>query len=285
MGLLGNHSVLNKNPGRALGGSTVSETRAQWSKLGPIAGRFTGSAGYSAKENVPTGYLPPYTYGLPRASGGLSAFNMALGTSVAAANGAMGVAAAGSLAGVGTLTATGALIVSASGALTGTGAATGAILAALAAVGAAAGSCVVVGATTALGWATGAASGVATLAATRYATGELAGDITPFTELSPQNLATAVWAAVAAQNNDAGSMGEKLNGAGSAGNPWTEEIESGMTAAQAMRLLTAVLGGELTGAGTGTVTIRNAVADDTDRVVATVDDDGNRTSITLDLDP
>ena len=29
MALLGNYSVLNKNPGRALGGSTVSDTRAQ----------------------------------------------------------------------------------------------------------------------------------------------------------------------------------------------------------------------------------------------------------------
>jgi hypothetical protein len=36
----------------------------------------------------------------------------------------------------------------------------------------------------------------------------LSGDITPFTELSPQNLATAVWAAVAADNRDPNSMGE-----------------------------------------------------------------------------
>ena len=48
----------------------------------------------------------------------------------------------------------------------------------------------------------------------------LSGDITPFTELSPENLAAAVWNAVATDYNDAGSMGEKLNDAGSAGNPW-----------------------------------------------------------------
>jgi hypothetical protein len=40
--------------------------------------------------------------------------------------------------------------------------------------------------------------------------------------LSPAGLAGAVWAAVAATNNDAGSMGEKLNAAGSASNPWTD---------------------------------------------------------------
>ncbi len=45
----------------------------------------------------------------------------------------------------------------------------------------------------------------------------LAGDITPFTELSPENLAAAVWAAVAADSNDAGTMGQKLNLAGSGG--------------------------------------------------------------------
>ncbi len=45
----------------------------------------------------------------------------------------------------------------------------------------------------------------------------MAGDITPFTELSPQNLAAAVWGALAAQFNDAGSMGAKLNTASSGG--------------------------------------------------------------------
>lgn len=40
----------------------------------------------------------------------------------------------------------------------------------------------------------------------------------------------------------------------------------------------------MSGGGTGTNTFRNAVANDTDRVVATVDINGNRTAIDYDLD-
>ncbi len=43
------------------------------------------------------------------------------------------------------------------------------------------------------------------------------GSWTPFTELSPENLAASVWAAAAASNNEAGTMGAKLNAAGSGG--------------------------------------------------------------------
>ena len=46
----------------------------------------------------------------------------------------------------------------------------------------------------------------------------------------------------------------------------------------------AALGGKVSGAETTTITFRNASADDTDRIVATVDVDGNRTAVTLDLD-
>ena len=55
----------------------------------------------------------------------------------------------------------------------------------------------------------------------------------------------------------------------------------GYTLEQAMKISLAALAGKISGAGTGTVTIRSA--DDTvNRIVASVDDDGNRTSITLD---
>jgi hypothetical protein len=43
------------------------------------------------------------------------------------------------------------------------------------------------------------------------------------TGLTTANVGQAVWAAIAALNNTPGTMGEKLNGAGSAGNPWTDE--------------------------------------------------------------
>lgn len=63
------------------------------------------------------------------------------------------------------------------------------------------------------------------------------------TGLSTANVGAAVWNSLAAAFNDAGTMGEKLNDAGSAANPWTEVIESGYTAAEILRLIAAVVQG------------------------------------------
>lgn len=100
--------------------------------------------------------------------------------------------------------------------------------------------------------------------------------------LTPDALARAVWSAVASSNNTAGTMGEKLNDAGSAANPWTEVIEGTYTAAQLMRVIAATLAGKLSGANTATITIRG-IADTKDRVIATVDADGNRANVVLDV--
>lgn len=59
-------------------------------------------------------------------------------------------------------------------------------------------------------------------------------------------------------------------------------IETGLTLRQAHRLIAAALAGELSGAATNTILIRNAVADSKVRLTATVDSDGNRTSVTAD---
>ena len=60
-------------------------------------------------------------------------------------------------------------------------------------------------------------------------------------------------------------------------------VEPGLTLRQALRLVAAATAGKLSGGGSATVTIRNAVEDSKDRIVATVDAEGNRTAITYDL--
>lgn len=60
-------------------------------------------------------------------------------------------------------------------------------------------------------------------------------------------------------------------------------VETGLTFRQAQKLMAAAAAGKLSGAATTTIVIRNAVADDKDRITATVDADGNRSAITLDL--
>lgn len=60
-------------------------------------------------------------------------------------------------------------------------------------------------------------------------------------------------------------------------------VETGLTMLQAMRLIASTTGAKLSGAGSGTETFRNAVADSANRVIATVDSSGNRTAITYNL--
>lgn len=45
-------------------------------------------------------------------------------------------------------------------------------------------------------------------------------------EASVQEMVYAVWNAIASDYNNSGTMGNKLNGAGSAGDPWTTDLSS-----------------------------------------------------------
>lgn len=58
-------------------------------------------------------------------------------------------------------------------------------------------------------------------------------------------------------------------------------VETGYTLRQALRIIAAAVAGELSGAATTTITIRN-ITDTKARIVATVDADGNRSALTLD---
>ena len=63
----------------------------------------------------------------------------------------------------------------------------------------------------------------------------------------------------------------------------SDGIEIGLTPRNAMKLIAAASAGKLSGAATTSVVIRNAVADSKNRITATVDADGNRSAVTLDL--
>lgn len=60
-------------------------------------------------------------------------------------------------------------------------------------------------------------------------------------------------------------------------------VETGLTLKNALRGLSAMLFGKVSGAQTGTETFRNAVADDKNRIVMTDDSSGNRTVVTTDF--
>lgn len=61
-----------------------------------------------------------------------------------------------------------------------------------------------------------------------------------------------------------------------------EEIETGYSTRESLRLIVSALAGKVSGAETTTVTIRD-INDTVDRIVATVDANGNRTAVTKDV--
>jgi len=59
-------------------------------------------------------------------------------------------------------------------------------------------------------------------------------------------------------------------------------IETGMSLKDCMRYISAATAGKISGAAGTTIVIRSAYSDTKDRIIATVDADGNRTAITYD---
>lgn len=127
---------------------------------------------------------------------------------------------------------------------------------------------------------TGVASFSVTGTLTPYAIGQLSGTTEDKSGLTADAVAQAVWSALAQEFDVAGTMGQKVNAAGTAGDPWTGEIFNGMTAQEAMQVLLSVLVGKAEGGGTGTITFRD-VEDSRDVVRMTVDANGNRTAVEI----
>ena len=147
--------------------------------------------------------------------------------------------------------------------------------------------------------------GAGDLEATIGAYGNMAVDIVVTgTGLTIENVANAVWDAVAADHVNAGSTGEALGAAGAAGDPWITALPGaygagsagkligdlleagsvdGLDVLEALRIGLAVLAGKTSGfaSGAGTRTVRS-VDDTKDRLVAVQDASANRTSTTLD---
>jgi hypothetical protein len=194
--LIGRYSVLSKHPGTDLGGGATGQgmNRGDFSKNSRHRARFT-STDWQSKSGVPDGYRPPSAWIWPQSPGGLSSYKSITGAGALAAAGAMGVNGTAPLTGAGDLTGTGALIVSAVANLTGVGVISAAnAVAFLNAVAALSGSGSLTGDPEAIGHALAELAGIGSVTAVRYGTGTLAADITPFTELSPQSLSSAVWA-------------------------------------------------------------------------------------------
>jgi hypothetical protein len=283
VGLKQNTTLLAQMPLRHRGGA-VGTLRPMWGRT-DLSNQSVGEGIPSKLAGIPSGHLAPSSWVLPYKPGAMSSFTNLV---VTLTPGTLNLAAGRNISGDTTVTITvnpadGQLIVSAVGSTSITFNLAANLAGALSASGSTSFSFTVNNATLgAIVDAVGATLVQFSASATPRATGNLSGDITPFTELSPQSLSAAVWEALASAYNTPGSMGEKLNDAGSAANPWTEVIDGTYTASDLLKLISASAAGELAGSPSGPILIKS-VNGTTVRITATVDANGNRTGVTYDV--
>lgn len=263
MALLGNIDVLEKSAGKFLSGGATGQGlyRSSFGKGGALRNNYAG--GFDPKSAFPSGYKGGDALVIAQKSGGLGASNTVYGDGdLSSANLAGGLNGASSIVGEGTISnAALALVLSAVASIVGEGAITAAIAGRLDAAASLLGEGDVSAALGALAGAAAAITGTGGVASSSLlvGTGSIAAEIVVTGDaLSTANIADAILDAI-------------------------DGVESGLTLRQALRLIAASTAGKVSISGS-TVTIRNAVADDTDRIVATTTTDGERTAITYDTE-
>lgn len=276
MALKQNTSLLGQLPLRLRGGAPGT-FRALWAR-GDLRNQ---SLGFGRLAGVPDGTTHPVSWLMPLQAGRISGRTGDIAFT-ADASGTLGLPASGSTSITFTVpSADLQLVVSASGSTSITFSTSADLAGALAAVGSTSISFTVPNATLgAIINAEGSAPITWSLSATPRAIGVLSGDITPFTELSPQSLADAVWSALANAYTASGTMGELLNSAGSAADPLLGTVEGTLTLRDVQRILLAVAAGNATGLEGSTMVFKSQDGT-TDRVAATYSS-GARTVTTVD---
>lgn len=187
----------------------------------------TTSSSTMSRASFPTGTQPPYSYFMPLKGGELSSTTQIAGVGSMTPNLLSGKFMTADLAGIGELQGSMSLITSMAANLAGIGSLSGdmkltlAMAANLAGVGNLAGAMALLiplnATLSGIGEITANLKGNADLQATIYVNQS---------EATTQQLVDAIWNAIAADYNTSGTMGQKLNGAGSAGDPWTTDLTS-----------------------------------------------------------
>lgn len=238
--LLGNFQQVSANPGRAIG---LSNSPVYWRHFGSINNFYYGDshvAGETDKSARPNGYAGEYAWHLSPKAGGLSSYNEVNGTGTLTVSSlALGKAVAATLAGVGTINSGSlSLISSMAVAIAGSGTLSASMVGVVNMACGLAGSGDVTAAMGALAFCVAALSGSGSLASDLRGKLSMSSDIyVNQAEETVQQIVDAVWNALAAEYDLTGTMGEKLNGAGSAGDPWTTDLSSYNTAQTAGKIL------------------------------------------------
>jgi hypothetical protein len=236
--LLGNRTVLQKAPATFRNGTSTAGAYA-----GQVINNLTQSGRnrniyvndmvqtVNRADAIPIGYTHPYNYVMPLKNGGMASLKNISANISNSADISGGKNADASLSALMSLSnADMGLIVSAIADLSASIAVTNAELAAVLLM--TANSLSATGTLTppilgAIAGIIGSLSGtISTSASMENSAGFMSADITPYTELSPENLASALLNSLLSQYNDPGTVGEALNNVGASGNPWASDLSA-----------------------------------------------------------
>lgn len=241
--LLGNYNIFNNNPGRAIGGPTDLYKNYKPGGWYSFYDPDTTKTRINLKASLPTGTQPSYSWILAPKGGELSSTNKSGGSGTLAITSlSMGKAIAANLTGTGTISAASiSLITALAAALAGTGSVSASMVGSISLAANLIGTGSVTAGLKLL------AGCVASLTGTGIATANLKGKARMESTIyvnqgsaDVADMAAGVWNSVAASYNDSGTMGEKMNAAGTAGDPWTTDLTSYTTDGTAGKIVSDV---------------------------------------------
>ena len=189
------------------------------------------------RDGFPTGTNPPYSLVMGDKGALLSSTNTISGSSSVTSSMAKGLAAQSALTGSGTISGSLSLIVRLACNILASGNISASLVGKLEMASALAGQGQLTASLNLLAFVVSSITGSGTISGTFKGNASLSADISSSSTLSPENLAAAVWNSIAASFNTAGTMGNKMNSAASAGDPWSTSLPASYTGTQAGNIL------------------------------------------------
>jgi ABC-type transporter Mla MlaB component len=287
MALLGNYSVILKNPATFIGGTQVSNCRSAFGSEGQMLQMYYGESeggGLPLTASLDTGTEPPYSWHLAEKGGELSSTTMTNGTSTLTGSAAQGINVDSTIAGVGTIDTAGlSLVTSMIALIEGLGELTGSMVGTIQMAADLAGSGDITGALGMLSGMFANLSGEGSLSADLKGKLSMASTIyVNQSEATVQQIAGAILNALASDYNLSGTIGEAINGAGAAGNPWITDLSgytTSDTAGKILREIYLLQGLDTESTVEITDTTRQVIVDSVAVIDQTIDDDGTTTTV------
>jgi hypothetical protein len=236
--ILGNIDQASFNPYRKLGHFSI-QNNFQPSTWYLAYFPDTTSASTMSKACFPSGTQPPYSWLLAPKGGELSSTTQISGSGTLVSNQSNGINILADLDGSGDISnASLSLVTSMIAALAGVGSFEGSMVGIVQLESDLAGTGSIEGALSMLSGLSATLAGVGTLAAAMRGDMFMEADIyVNQSEATVQQIVDGVWEAVALDHDTAGTMGEKMNDAGSAGDPWSTDLDPYTTAGTAGKIV------------------------------------------------